>query len=1149
MSDHPSLPPDGIEELCQAFHNAWQRDSSTRIESYIDEAASSDHVRELVEAEIDLRRSAGESPTVPEYMERFPKYRELIERAFARGDETHQIEAPRDTSLSLPVPPTPEATLVAVERTPHEGSGTDAKPESEIPLSPAGYEFVEELARGGMGIVYRARDRHLDREVAIKLIHGRYASDTEATTRFMAESQVTGRLQHPGIPPVHELGVLPDGRPYLAMKLIQGRTLAEILKDAENPSSSDRARLVAVFEQICQAVGYAHSHGVIHRDLKPSNVMVGAFGEVQVMDWGLAKLLETIHPEANSETAAANAAPRNHDWHPAISGSSTQTGAILGTPAFMAPEQAAGLAPQMDTRTDVFGLGAILCTILTGQSPYGDGSANRLFKRALDGDTRVSQQALELCQADPELISLCRRCLAKQQDDRPEDGAAVANEVARIRQEAEQRAQKAQMEHAESVVREAEQAKRRRLQRLGSVALISILALGAAGTAIGLFEAQKQQRIASHQRDEAITARNQATELAASERQAKLEAETQKATAENRLTQIERGNEILAGIFEELDVFKVREGKTFETALADRLLIAAEQLKADAVGEAASAVTLRSKLGFTLVRMGQLDAGIEILQQTYADAKRLHGETHVNTLGAGGTLATAYLHLFRSNEALDILEVITPVYREVLGDQDSTTLNTMSNLANAYQQVNRHQESVNLLRDVLFRTTMLYGPDDQNSMTCMGNLAVALGRAGRYDQSIPLLEHLVKKWTQRIGEDHPETLIVMSNLATAYLEYGQVQEARLLAEKNVRLRVERLGEDHPDVLIAKQIFARTLVATGELDRAIELFDSLEPRYIATYGPTHGEALAAMANRARAYQAGGRTAEAVEILQRAIPSGLSPATPAFATVLDSAETLGHLYWQLGDFPAAADAFKKSAVGYEALYGSDSEPALRTTAEYAGCLHVMGDSEAAIPALEKAYAGITEFPGLQWVDVHLLFAHGKLGNTRRVLEVANETLHAARSMYPEGSDQLASALGGCAWSLKQCGEYQSAEPLLRECLEIRTRLHPDRWNIHSVRSALGAVLSNLGKHDEAAPLLVSGYEGLAANEEDIPKEWRRLIAEAARDLADYHSAQGDEAEALIWKTTSQKKAEQHAIPRGAELKDALKHSPESPQPAEQ
>src|SRR5262249_39695117 len=152
-------------------------------------------------------------------------------------------------------------------------SGTTA---GGIPAGPLGYALLDEVGRGGMGVVYRARDEALARDVAVKLLSDRYPAESLPAQRFLNEARITGQLQHPGIPAVHQVGTLADGRPFLAMKLIKGNTLEAILKQRPDPSA-DRGRLLAIFEAVCQAVSYAHAHRVIHRDLKPANVMVGAF--------------------------------------------------------------------------------------------------------------------------------------------------------------------------------------------------------------------------------------------------------------------------------------------------------------------------------------------------------------------------------------------------------------------------------------------------------------------------------------------------------------------------------------------------------------------------------------------------------------------------------------------------------------------------------------------------------------------------------------------------------------------------------------------------------------------------------------------------------------------------------------------------------
>src|SRR5262245_58073531 len=331
---------------------------------------------------------------------------------------------------------------------------------SAPPASPPGYELLDEIGHGGMGVVYRARDTALSRDVAVKLLSDRFPAASPAAQRFLSEARITGQLQHPGIPPVHEVGTLADGRPFLTMKLIKGRTLDVLLKE-QGPGSS---RWLAVFEGVCQAVGYAHAHKVIHRDLKPHNVMVGTFGEVQVMDWGLAKVLGGPAAERPAADAAETAAATDIRSQRDSDGSFTQAGSVLGTPAYMAPEQAAGEVEKVDARSDVFGLGAILCALLTGQPPYEAESADAVRVMAMRGTTREAFARLDACGAEPELIALCRRCLSFERADRPPDAGAVATAVGELRRAAEERAKQAEIDRAKAEVRAAEQRKRRKVQ-------------------------------------------------------------------------------------------------------------------------------------------------------------------------------------------------------------------------------------------------------------------------------------------------------------------------------------------------------------------------------------------------------------------------------------------------------------------------------------------------------------------------------------------------------------------------------------------------------------------------------------------------------------------------------------------------------------
>jgi len=253
-------------------------------------------------------------------------------------------------------------------------------------LSGTRYTLVTRLGTGGMGVVYLVEDRELGRQVALKVLHPEH-SDAETTARLVREARILARLEHPGIVPVHEIGTLPDGRTYYVMKRVDGERLDEAVR-----RGLSRADALALFGRICDAVAFAHAHGVVHRDLKPENVMLGPFGETLVLDWGVAKHLQA--EEADGADGPAHNLPT-----PAQAPALTQDGTVIGTPGYMAPEQQHGGA--VDARSDVYALGALLQFLLAGDVP-----------RALG--------------------SICRRATAAAASDRYADVAALAADVRRF---------------------------------------------------------------------------------------------------------------------------------------------------------------------------------------------------------------------------------------------------------------------------------------------------------------------------------------------------------------------------------------------------------------------------------------------------------------------------------------------------------------------------------------------------------------------------------------------------------------------------------------------------------------------------------------------------------------------------------------------
>ncbi len=400
------------------------------------------------------------------------------------------------------------------------------KPTSDaIPLKEqAGdrYRFDGEIARGGMGAVLRGRDVDLGRALAVKVLLEKYANRPDVARRFIEEAQIGGQLQHPGVVPIYDIGRFGD-RPFFTMKLVKGQTLTAILGERTDPSA-DRPRLLGIALHVSQAMAYVHAKGVIHRDLKPANIMVGAFGEVQVMDWGLAKVLAEggIHDEERAiralqepqETVIRTA--RSTGFHGSF-GTDTEAGSILGTPAYMAPEQASGDIAHLNRRADVFGLGAILCEILTGKAPYVGRSSEEVRRKAANGDLADATARLDGCGADAELIALTKKCLSPDAIDRLRDAQAVADGLSDYLAGVQERLQQAERERAVAEAKAVEERRRRRVQLALAASILAFTALGGLSTTYFLQQRAEGARLRVEQAaavdrivGQAVTLRDQA---------------------------------------------------------------------------------------------------------------------------------------------------------------------------------------------------------------------------------------------------------------------------------------------------------------------------------------------------------------------------------------------------------------------------------------------------------------------------------------------------------------------------------------------------------------------------------------------------------------------------------------------------------------
>jgi serine/threonine protein kinase len=335
--------------------------------------------------------------------ERFQDSRELT---LPMGDKANTIE-----NVTLD-----HTAIVDVE-------GTEYYPLEEISAGPR-YTRSSLHASGGMGHVWRARDSSIDREVALKELQ---TASPNSQRRFVREAKITGQLEHPGIVPVYELGRdAQSGHPFYVMRFVRGRTLTQVAKEFHQKcqtgkyDSMELVGLLTAFVSICNTIAYAHSHGIIHRDLKGENVIIGEFGEVIVLDWGLAKKLHELEETTTAEATEEPIAETEDTGK-------TLMGQLVGTPAYMAPEQAEGRLDLMGPWTDIYGLGAILYEILTGGAPFSGTTITAVLIQAIRGD--VMPPRIYWSDVPPGLEEACLKALSKSPGDRFASAAEFGQEI------------------------------------------------------------------------------------------------------------------------------------------------------------------------------------------------------------------------------------------------------------------------------------------------------------------------------------------------------------------------------------------------------------------------------------------------------------------------------------------------------------------------------------------------------------------------------------------------------------------------------------------------------------------------------------------------------------------------------------------------
>jgi len=700
-------------------------------------------------------------------------------------------------------------------------------PVAALPASTATVRYVlgAEIARGGMGAVYRATDAVFGREVAVKVLLNTYAPESGIARRFHDEARITGQLQHPGIPPAHDLGTLSDGRPFLAMKLIKGDTLHDLLTQRSDPAA-DRGRLLAVFEGVCQAMAYAHAHGVVHRDLKPSNIMVGAFGEVQVMDWGLAKVLDDGRPcpaDDPDVTAAASAMTSTRDSEELL----TQAGSVLGTPAYMPPEQATGAIHEVDRRSDVFGLGGILAAVLTGQPPFVGDTARTTWVQASRGEVQECFQRLERCEADPELVALTKRCLAPKREDRPADAGAVANEVAALRAAADDRARRAEVELATTATATGERRKRRRVW-LVAVAALAVALFGGLGAVLAVQRRANADMAAANGK---LAAKNDALEAERVKVEQRFDM-ARRAIAAFHTTideQPELGNEAFRPLRRKLLTAAAGFYRQLEELLADDPDPKSRAALADGYFQLAE---LASKIGDQTETLAVYRKALA-LRRELAAVPAADGEARLavsmtvrqvgQSLAATGDTAGALRAYEEARDAAAALEAEAPTdaVRQALADSQYAIGAVLSRTGQSAEAMAAHQKARDLRRSLVDANPAV--PAFQNDLA-QSHLSIGIELQDRMGKPAEALAAFREALTirQNLAAAHPTVIAFESDLGKSYYNIGimlrianQPEEA-LEASEKARDIYQKLADANPAVTKFQSELARSQQSIGWL---------------------------------------------------------------------------------------------------------------------------------------------------------------------------------------------------------------------------------------------------------------------------------------------------------------------------------------------
>ena len=758
------------------------------------------------------------------------------------------------------------------------------------PIRVGMYRIVRVLGEGGMGTVYEAEQEHPRRAVALKVIRPGLAR-FELIRRFEQESQALARLQHPGIAQIYEAGTADSGsgpQPYFAMEFIRGDSLLEYAK-RHQLNTRQSLELVA---KICDAVHHAHQRGIIHRDLKPGNILVDESGQPKILDFGVARVTDIDAKNTRQ----------------------TDVGQIVGTLAYMSPEQVLADPLELDTRSDVYTLGVLLFELLTGRLPYKvSGQIHEALHTIREEDPAPLSAISRSYRGDIETI--VGKALVKDKARRYASAAGMAADIRRYLSDEPIAAR------PPSAVYQLQKFAHRHKAVVAGVAAVFVVLI--TGIVASTWEATRARRAEQVATTEAATAKAvndflQKDLLAQASANSQAGPETKPDPDLKVRTALDAAAARITGKFatQPLVEASIRQtmGNTYrelgQYPQAEQQLERAFDLKRRVLGkEDRDLLDTMNDLAALYYAEGKYAQAEPLYTRALEEQRRVLGREHSSTLETMGNLAVLYWNEGKYAQSEPLFTEALEVQRRVLGEQHPSTLETMGNLALLYYSEGKYAQSEPLSIRVLDLRRRVLGEEHPNTLLSMNNLALLYYAQRKYAQAETVFTKALEVQRRILGEEHPDTLTSMNNLALLYYTEGKNGQAEPLYAKVLEVQRRMLGEEHPSTLLSMNNLATLYVSEDKYTQAEALYAEALQVQRRHLGEEHPDTLNTMNNLAVLYRKEGKNVQAESLFTRVLDARRRLLGEDHPDTLMSMNNLADQYLYEGKYAQAEPLFTK------------------------------------------------------------------------------------------------------------------------------------------------------------------------------------------------------------------------------------------------